>query len=177
MNRPSLATYAIGNPISYVAAVSAAAFFGYRYATAHVAGGALLVSLFLMVSAHRANGQLRAFGRWKREWDGMGPSGGFSLPNLGALRVFLGVGIWLVFAFSVFAEADNPEWQLANLCFWIATSIIAVAVLVRLVRHIARTRAPRRAGPVKICVGKPILSPTVQQAHAALPAHCLVLFR
>lgn len=178
MNRPSIRTYLLGNPLSVCAAIGTTAYFAYRCWTGVI--NPVLPGIMVMVtlSAFNAAGRIGKFHRWRREWNAMNGGEvrqGFRLPRIPAgLRIGIGSIIWVALAIYVAQHGDEPALRLPTLLFWLTTALLIAWGLVGGLARLRR-RGATRAVVVKICQGRPWASPTVAEAFAALPAYCSIL--
>ena len=96
MNRPSLVTYLMGNPLSLIGSWIAVLYVGYH---ALIGDGSYLLALVMaMVAASTGNAsdRITKYKRWQREWNGMAPDAAprrpFRLLTFGLLTLFGPVG-------------------------------------------------------------------------------------
>jgi hypothetical protein len=177
MKRPGPIVYLFGNPLSLVVLAIAAIYFIYEWWASQ--GSPIVAFLAFLAAGYGAGAseQLRKYHDWKREWEAMeGRRPGDSLfarvMAHPATRALVIVPIWCVFAYLVLTGGNEPTMRLAAGLFWLATLVMVVAVIVRLVRRRRPRKPTMRDVPVTVCVSVPHRSPTPSEARAALPAYC-----
>lgn len=173
MRPPSIPQRLFGNPVSALVLMLTALFVIFRWLTGDASG--LVAFGLALVAGYSAKAYERvaAYSAWKREWDMMNgkPRGSsWRLPRIGGLRYILGGVAWVFLALLAIGSADDLALRIPVMLFWLATAVMVVAGIYRLVRG-----GPRRArdgDSVRVCLGRPVLSPSVEEARKALPHYC-----
>lgn len=164
MRPPSPGTWLIGNPVvSLIVMIGGIAVLAMWF-MGHANGWAALGAVLLASLAARASEKVSAYAAWQREWNGGGVT--FTLPRVP--RPVLGGMAWLWLAWLALQPANgDPAVAVASGLFWIVSLLMAVVGLVRFVRR-AGARRGGSATVVKVCLGVPMRSASVQQAFAAI---------
>jgi hypothetical protein len=185
MNRPSPFTYLIGNPITLIGAWLLTAFLAYQWYANGGPGILPIITGIAAISASNAYARIDKYRLWKREWEAMngvattGTMTGDLMRTTG-FRVVIGGAIWCLFAYGALTIGKQPGGQTAAGLFWIATLVMIVGGLYRLIRR-KRAAAPKQSAirdvPVTQCLRAPMQAPDLRQAYAALPEYCAPLFQ
>ena len=183
MNRPRLFTYLIGNPLSCVAILGGCGYLAYHWWMNQdtVSGFVPLLALFIGSTAIKANGEIKAYANWKREWDamaGIGPQP--SLVHNRFVRPVFTFAIWLGFAYWLTTNAsakDEELFQDLAFIFLVLNLVIVLAIIFRVGRWIfRRSRVARvtteRDYVVTGCLPVPKRSPRVIDILPSLPPYC-----
>ena len=182
MNRPSLFTYLIGNPLSLLALWLVTAYLAYQWYGAQVPVIFPIMTGIAAIAASNAYQRLDKYRLWKREWETMngGPSSHSraSIMRKPGVRIVLGLAIWCAMAYGALTLGNQPGTQVAAGLFWVATLVLIVGSLYRLARRKRATpkQAEIRDVPVTVCLKTPQQSPSLNQAFASLPEYCVPLF-
>ena len=182
MNRPAVFNYVIGNPISLIVLWVLTAFLTYQW---YALGGPVLLPIITglgAISASNAYQRIDKYRHWKRDWDAMNgvapaPAGAFL--RTPAVRIFVGLPLWLLMAYGTLTVANTPGGRVAAALFWLATLLVVGNWIVQGVRR-RRSRTPKARQVKEIAVGQclraPMRSPALQQAYRDLPDYCRPLF-
>ena len=174
MRPPSVLQWLFGNPVCALVLVLGALFVGYRWLTGEFTWFAALLAAMVAGYSARAYERVASYSAWKREWDMMnGRSPGLRLPRIGGLRYVLGIVAWMFLALLAIGSAADPAMRIPVVLFWLATAVMVVVGLYRLIRGHSG-RASTGKGMVRVCLGTPVQSANVQQALRALPAYCRI---
>ncbi len=181
MSRPGLLTYLVGNPVSALLVVFATLILVVGAFSGSVHWLVALVAVIVTGHAMGCNRRLQEYGRWKREWDGMGGQATAkkslrALAKLLSLRILFGVGGWLLLAFLTLGAAHQPGAGILVALFWLGSAFLLGNAVYRAIR---RRRAGRKATnvTVRVCLAVPRSSPSLAQANAALPDYCRLVMR
>ncbi|MEI9990124.1 MAG: hypothetical protein WDM86_08805 [Rhizomicrobium sp.] len=182
MNRPAIFNYIIGNPISLIALWVLTAFLTYRW---YALSGPVLLPIITGLGALAASNAAQRIGKyrdWKRDWDAMNgiapaPAGAFL--RTPAVRLFVGVPLWCLFAYGAVTMTNTLGGRVAAALFWLGSLLIVGGWIVQgLRRRHARAPKVRQVRDVLVtqCLRAPIRSPALQRAHASIPDYCADLF-
>ncbi|RJG55393.1 hypothetical protein D0Z70_08260 [Sphingobium terrigena] len=174
MKQPSLKTRIIGSPPVVLPTVGFFLWSGYMLLTQGDEMWPMAITATLLVTwVMRAHEQRDAYLTWKRAWNAMA---GQTPQQRKIAKPITGiVGIIMVSLYLV-ATLDRTDTQTA-LGLSVVGIIGACAIFAgrSLWRRLRRRRAAKAAF-VTVCIRSPLLPvPTLQQAYAALPAHCWVV--
>lgn len=171
MRPPTSLQWLVGNPVSALVLMLGAIYLAYLWLVEGAGMGVGLLAIVIGGYAGRCAERVNAYTRWKREWEGLGGSRGpFRLPKVPGLKYVFGVGAWLSLAAMVIGSANDPAMRIPVVLFWLATAVMVVAGVYRLVR--SGSGQTRRSDSVRLCLGRPMLSPSVEEARKALPHYC-----
>lgn len=164
MRPPSSATWFIGNSVvSLILMIGGVAVVG-MWLMGLASGWAAFWAAMAASLAARANEKVRARAAWEREWNG--GRRGFTLPRGG--RIVLGLAAWIWLAWlSLQPSEGDATMELASGLFWLASLLMVIMGIVRLVKRHAR-RGRGKPVVVTVCLARPMRSPSVQQAYAQL---------
>jgi membrane protein YdbS with pleckstrin-like domain len=181
MNRPSLFTYAIGNPLSALVLGGASVLLLWRWWHGTVANLAAIIAAVVLWSTLQAVDRLFRYQSWKRQWDAMAgipPRRSLigRVARLPGVRWLLLLGIW--FAMANYAR-QHPEDDVIALPVLVGLpALMVLVVLYRLIRWQRRRTARRRVlAPVALVLKRPRGSPTREAATQALPDYCKPLVK
>lgn len=181
MNRPSLATYALGNPVSYLLIIGILGLWMYHWYSSPIESVLEpILAAMAFSAASSANTQLANYKAWRLEWEATAGE-----PRSEALHILKVIAEYLavvgVAAGIVYWLTTTPEYEIET-NEWIGCVIILVALLGVITRPfrwafrvafagvIDRRRA--RGYIVANCLPVAEYSPTLQQAQGALPDYC-----
>lgn len=181
MKRPGPLAYLFGNPVSFIGLSLAVV--GSFIAAINGAVSYLVPIVLLAIGAYSrtASEKIAKYNAWKTEWDSMngGPTPPVVSPKAAGgsgARYVLGAVAWIALALLAVSQAGNPDMQAPVALFFLATALLVVVGLVRLMRRRAARPSTAAAGPVAVCLAVPRQSASTAQAFAALPQYCLPLF-
>lgn len=171
MRPPTSLQWLVGNPISALVLMLGAIYLAYLWLVEGAGMGVGLLAILVGGYAGRSAERVNAYTRWKREWEGLGGSRGpFRLPRIPNLKYVCGVGAWLFLAAMAIGSADDPAMRIPVMLFWLATAVMMVTGVHRLMR--SGPGQTRRSDNVRVCLGRPMSSPSVEEARKALPHYC-----
>jgi len=182
MNRPTIFNYIIGNPVSVIGLWILTAFLTYQW---YALNGPVLLPIIAGLGAISASNAAQRIGKyrdWKRDWDAMSgiapaPAGAFL--RTPAVRLFVGVPLWLLMAYGALTVTNTPGGRVAAGLFWLATLLVVGNWMVQAVRR-RSARRPKARQVKEVIVGQclraPMRSPALQQAYRELPDYCRPLF-
>lgn len=160
----------MGHPVVSVTLVLFTCWLGYRYWLGVIEPTAVLIVGVIALSAAKANQRYSAYQQWKLEWSLMGGHDPRVRVSPRAFKNVLGIASW----FGLLALALNnahPELRWAVALFWFATMVMVLAAAYRWWRARRRPNRPREVA-VSVRLAKPLRSPSLSEAYAALPDHC-----
>lgn len=178
MRPPSVLQWLFGNPVSALVLMLGALFVFYRWLTGEFTWFAALLAAMVAGYSAKAYERVASYSAWKREWDMMNgkPRGGsFRLPRIGGLRYVLGIVAWMFLALLAIGSANDPAMYVPVVLFWPATAVMMVVGVHRLMR--GNPRSARGTDSVRVCLGRPMQSPSVNEALRTLPGYCGVLLQ
>ena len=172
MNRPSNQTMVLGHPVVSGVVAIAAAITGYAAFRSNADGGYLVSGgcCALIAMTAKANEAATGYKRWKREWESLdGPGGQPRRSDFKSKLEWIGAGFIALAILAAFCGQPAYLLGLLLLCL----PILATKLLRGVWRRLFRRRYGHTTRPVCV-VAKPILtSPSLAQAYARLPEHCL----
>lgn len=176
MNRPSMLTYAIGNPAMATVLAIGGCVAMYRSWVDDIGLGAGLVGALVLGSALNASARLRAYRDWKRAWDSM--AGEVSRPPSAAIRrikAALGLLIVGLVMLVLHEHRDDPKNLISLVGMVMVLAVAGIWMLVRFRRRLIQAKGKEPTDQVvSISVHEPLMDvPPLQVAYRQLPAHCL----
>lgn len=170
MNRPNFFHYIVGNPLSTMAAIGFSGYLIYRWWTGQADGGVVVIAVFVFGTAMNSNQKVTDYGNWKRSWNAMGGTSGWIRWRW--LKKPAAVLIWVGGAFALTQlDPRQPQTQLAIAGYTMASALLVIVLLYRLVRRWWRRR-PRKIVPVAISLPVPRQSPGPKQFDRDVPEYC-----
>lgn len=86
-------------------------------------------------------------------------------------RMIAGGIAWLLLALVAISLADDPGMAVPVWLFWAGSGFLAVRGVLALLKR--ERAAPRgKSGTVSVCLAKPMVSPSVDNAMQAMPKYC-----
>jgi hypothetical protein len=180
MNKPSLKTRFLGNPIIGLSVYGMGGFVLYQWTQDSSIWPLGIGAVYAISVTMRAGEQADAYRNWKRAWDAMGddplPSGRVGR----ALNFLVGVAMIAALIFFLLGHSDQQAYQLAlGWLMAVGGGGLAVLLVVRLLR-LRRNRVPKagKTSIVTVAIARPIYAvPDMLQSYRQLPEHCHVLMR
>ncbi len=172
MKQPGAFAYLLGNRFSFAAIILATAYIGYRALTGTGSAWPAIGMLLVLGYSLTSNRKIAAYGRWKREWDGM--NGQPPRQSLYArhpwLRYALGIPAWAFGAWMALTTKDaNVQWAVG--LFWVTTILGLAALFWQLFRNLGRNLA-RPIPEVMLCLGVPLQSASQNKIRSVIPSYC-----
>jgi uncharacterized protein YacL len=156
----------LANPAVILGAWGAGAWLAYQWTQDQVAWPFVIMGGVAISSVMKAEQRVRAYRRWKRDWDSLG-----NRPPRRRVHPLIGLTLGLLLTAFIAAPATMRPTVLAGAVVAVLVCL-ALFLCLRMVRAIRRRRSAK-AEIVAICVGAPLMrAPTLQHAYAALPDHC-----
>jgi hypothetical protein len=176
MNRPSIMTFLIGNPVTLLLVIGTGGWLIYEWWHGLAPPMAALISIALIAWSGTASRELSDYYNWRRAWKAMGPPSPPGLLSRPGVRLVFGVGIVLGLGYTL-ATHPTPNNQLA--LGWLVLGVLlllafwTVRGVYRRIRRRTQTRARQRTETVSICIIAPAEPvPLLAQAYRQLPEHC-----
>ena len=177
MSRPTPLQAIIGNPFLCIPLMLGAIYIGYLWMAGQAPWWMALLALIGASGVAKAAQQVRAYSAWKRDWESAGSTPRpMRLPSGKAIKYLVGLGCWGWLAWMSLEVQSTPAMDLAVMSFWLGSVIMVIAAVVRAIRGPSTPKAGRNV-VVGVCLPAARQSSSVQNAMAALPAHCQQLMR
>jgi hypothetical protein len=174
MKPPSFKDSLLGHPLLVLPIMAAGGLALYGCYLDHSRWPVGLIALYVMNISITANATRMKFLAWKSAWDAMGDAPASAGHGLGGkLFVIMVLGSMMTY---MAAHSDVASYRL-GLALMVAVGLIGGTILLFKRRKGQQSSSPAGPmAPVSICVNTPILPvPSLAQAFAALPEHCLAL--
>jgi len=181
MRRPGTLIILIGNRFSALAIAAVVAVVLWQWWQGRAADLAAILAVFGLLLTINASDQVTAWRHWKREWAALeGRPLGFAMPPhaVRGLRILFGLAVWAAMAYGVLTLKPGAGSDLARICFWGGSALLAANMIYRAVKSRRGATAPQRPPadiPVSIDIRSPGSAPSVGSALAAVPAYCRIL--
>jgi hypothetical protein len=170
MKQPSPATYIIGSPPVMLGAWGTLGWLLYQWTQNGNVWPLVAIVACLIPPVMKADASVKAYKRWKREWDGLsGTQQRRAAPNRHV------IGVTLTILAITLLMGQPVAVQHAAALLGTATGFI-ILIILGLSRVVKAGRRRRNTKPqiVTICVKRPVFGvPTLYDAYRALPDHCL----
>ena len=93
------------------------------------------------------------------------------------LRYLLGFAIWIAFAIGAQNASHESGGQAVSGLFWLTSLVMFGGAAWRALKRQRPAVTPAQKDEVvSVCVGRPVQSPSLQQAYDALPGYCRAMF-
>jgi hypothetical protein len=175
MREPSTQTRLLASPPVFYGAWGLALWLGYQWTLDTGIWPLFLMLAFPMAGIMNAEREVKAYKRWKREWDAM--AGAPPRPKQWPLVVGVIIGIPILIGLANVGQHQGTQAVIGVLMVTLGP-LLLLALLLKLWGRVLRTfrRRADKVQPVAICISRPLLPvPTLRDAYHSLPAHCALV--